>query len=135
MIAFLLTGEWVHGQDHQDKIYATLSAEDFYLSLHSSENHVVLDVRTFKEFRKERIPEAVHAETLGQLLQMADNLDIDQPVFIYCSDNYRSPVACQLLAEKGFSRVYNLDAGLSEWKTAGYAIDKKRICFKRSITD
>jgi rhodanese-related sulfurtransferase len=114
-------------QTMTDSSFTDLDPVEFYVNMKLNDNKVVLDIRTQKEYRKERIPGAVLAENREILLSFCDTLDIDQPLFVYCSDNYRSPVACQLLIEKGFRHVFNLRDGLSEWVKSGLETDKKRI--------
>lgn len=110
-----------------DSSFTNLDPGEFYINLNLHDNKVVLDISTLKEYRRERIPGAILTENKEMLISVCDTLDIDQPLFVYCSDNYRSPSACRLLKEKGFRNVFNLVGGLSEWKKSGYSTDRKRI--------
>ena len=113
------------------QIHAQDSAMDFYIGIHSCEYPLIIDTRTYKEFRQERIPGAILCENRSVLESILDSLDLDQHIFVYCDDGDRSLVACRILARKGFRNVYNLSGGLIEWKLSSYDIDLKKIRRRR----
>ena len=116
----------INSQDTQDTTYTNLNPEEFYLLIKSTDNHILIDTRTRKEYRRERIPGAILAANKEELLYLISGLDLEQPILVYCSDNYRSQDACRILAEKGFMKVFNLLGGLTNWKICDYSINKKR---------
>ncbi len=124
--ALLSISPVVTSQKAPDTSYTDLHPEEFYILMESADNHIIIDTRSRKEYRKERIPGAVLAADRESLIQLTKYLDFDQPLLVYCSDNYRSQDACRILAEKGFRNVYNLLGGMTEWKIIGFAINKKR---------
>jgi rhodanese-related sulfurtransferase len=117
----------VNAQDTADSVYTDLNPEDFYILMNSTDNHVLIDTRTYREYRRERIQGAVLAADSRALTQLTEDLDFEQPLLVYCSDNYRSQDACRILVEKGFTKVYNLLGGLREWKLRGFETDRKRL--------
>ena len=116
----------VMSQNATDTSYTNLNPEEFYLLIKSADNHIIIDTRSRREYRRERIPGAILAVDKEELLHLVLRLDLEQPVLVYCSDNYRSMDACSILAEKGFLKVYNLLGGLTEWRLSGFEINKKR---------
>ena len=42
-------------------------------------------------------------------------MDKDQEIFVICRTGTRSDLAAQKLAEKGFTKVYNVLPGMSAW--------------------
>jgi thioredoxin 1 len=108
-----------------------LNPEEFYLKLHSENNPVLIDSRTGDDFSKERIHGAILAESKADLTSITDTLDRERPLFLYCEYNQRSPAACSLLIEKGFSNVYNLEGGLIQWRALEYELDRKKIRNRR----
>lgn len=52
-------------------------------------------------------------------------LDKNKTYFVYCRAGKRSTHAYDLMKEAGFSKVYNLEGGITEWKTAGLPVVKK----------
>ena len=110
-----------------------LDAEDFSIRMQSSDNLLLIDTRTFEEFAGERMPGAILVESKSKLAEMADSLDFDRPIFLYCENDQRSPVACQVLCDMGFRNVYNLKGGLIEWRLLSYKLDKEKIRKKRKV--
>ena len=45
-------------------------------------------------------------------------LDKQKPVLVYCLSGGRSASAAELLSEKGFKEVYNLEGGILKWDAA-----------------
>ena len=111
----------------------SLDPKDFSIRMQTYENLLLIDTRTFEEFAKERMPGAILVESKSKLAEMADSLDLDRPIFMYCEKNLRSPIACQVLREMGFRNVYNLKGGLIEWRFFSYKLDKKKIRRKRKV--
>jgi rhodanese-related sulfurtransferase len=104
-----------------------LEVEDFYIRMHSCLYPLVLDTRSYREFRRERLPGAILMESRAELEKMADSLDRDQPLFLYCENDNRSLVACRMLWGMGFRNVYDLKGGLDAWKLTSYSLDRERI--------
>lgn len=47
-----------------------------------------------------------------------------KPVFVYCAGGVRSGKASKLMAELGFTSIYNLDGGIKAWKASGKPVVK-----------
>lgn len=92
----------------------TISNEDLQAKLGTSP--VILDVREPMEYHFGHIPGA-QLVAFGQLEErLAELADLkDQEIHIVCRTGNRSDMACQLLAEKGFSHVKNVVPGMSQW--------------------
>ena len=75
---------------------------------------VILDVRETEEFSSAHIPGAVLIP-LGQLAERCNELDADEEIYVICRSGGRSNQACHILTENGFSQVYNVVPGMSEW--------------------
>jgi rhodanese-related sulfurtransferase len=78
----------------------------------------LLDVRSAAEFSRGSIAAARHVE-LGALPAAVDQLDPHAPIVLICLSGARSAQACQYLAQRGFTRVYNLGGGLAQWARSG----------------
>lgn len=90
----------------------------------STQGLLILDVRSEGEFaqRTSRIGKFKNAinipiteieKRIGELEKYKE-----LPILVYCSVSARSPRVSQLLAENGFSKIYNLMGGLSAWNAA-----------------
>ena len=76
---------------------------------------VFLDVRQPKEYAHGHLPGA-KLLPLGDLDSRLAELDKDKQIVIYCASGGRSRVAAQILAGKGFRKVYNLTGGIKAWQ-------------------
>lgn len=92
-----------------------LSSSEFY-ELTINNKGTLLDVRTESEFANGHIPGAgqlnYYALDFRQKLLL---LPKDQPIYLYCNTGYRSQKAAEILAENGYTKVYNLQQGIMEW--------------------
>jgi len=84
---------------------------------------LVLDVRTPEEYAKghiqgaKLIPVQVLADRLAEVPK-------DKQVYVYCHSGRRSANAAKLLAAKGFTRIENMQGGITAWKEAGFPVVK-----------
>lgn len=104
-----------------------LSPEEFYLGINSADVPLVIDVRTWKEYRKDRLQGARLTESSENLKAVVDSFDKEQPIFVYCNDNQRSSAACSFLKDWGYTNVSELAGGMSAWKLASYEIDTEKV--------
>ena len=114
------------GQASDSVAYKSLEPYDFHLTWLKVDKGLLVDVREPMEFRKNRIKDAVNVPSSWNLGIAADTLDKQYTIFVYCTTGYRSKRAAQLLTEKGFGSVVNLDGGISAWKKDVFPLDKKR---------
>ncbi|MGV8977731.1 MAG: rhodanese-like domain-containing protein [Cellulomonas sp.] len=83
----------------------------------------VIDVRTPTEFAAGHLAHAVNIDVDGATFdsQVAD-LAKDGAYFVYCHSGNRSAVATDRMAHLGFTRLYNLLGGVSDWQANGGAL-------------
>ncbi|HZP40360.1 MAG TPA: rhodanese-like domain-containing protein [Candidatus Binatia bacterium] len=75
----------------------------------------VLDVRTPAEFARGHIPNA-HLIPVDELEdRLAELPPRETRMLVYCAAGGRSTTACQLLGEKGWTRLLNLAGGMHAW--------------------
>ena len=48
-------------------------------------------------------------------MRVAAQLPLDRDILVHCKSGVRSAFVCHTLAENGFSRLFNLDGGISGW--------------------
>jgi phage shock protein E len=86
----------------------------------SNASHVLLDVRTAQEFASGAIPGArnIPVEALAQRLH---EVPTDRPVIVYCRSGRRSQTATQILAQAGFTQLYDL-GGIIQWQAQGLPV-------------
>jgi len=83
----------------------------------------VVDVREPVEYQGAlgRIPGAVLIP-LGQVAERAGELDPSRPTVVVCRAGARSARAVQILGEKGFTRIANLQGGMVRWLAEGHPV-------------
>lgn len=84
---------------------------------------LVLDVRSYGEWRSGRIPGARHIP-LGELPDRLDEVPRDRPVIAVCGSGYRSSVAGSLLLRGGFGDVASMNGGMTAWKARGWPVER-----------
>ncbi len=75
----------------------------------------LLDVRQPEEYADEHLPGATLVP-LPELSTRLPELDPGRPTIVYCAIGGRSRIAAQMLAGKGWEKVYNLSGGIKAWK-------------------
>jgi rhodanese-related sulfurtransferase len=110
--------------------YKTVFPEDLCKTLQANPGYVLLDVRSDGEFNDTmtaspalnigHLQNALHIN-ITQLPQRWKELTEykDKPLFIYCSHSQRSRRASRLLADSGFTNVFNINGGLTNFYDQG----------------
>ncbi len=83
--------------------------------------HILIDVRTAKEFALGHLPTAVNIDYLAiDFWEKIELLPRDLVCYIYCQSGRRSTRACTLMRNGGFAsdQLYNLDGGLRDWEAS-----------------
>jgi rhodanese-related sulfurtransferase len=105
--------------------YTTVFPEDLCKLLMANPGYMLLDVRSQGEVDDSsasvslnigRIKNSTHID-IRQLPQRWKELSDykNKPLFIYCSHSQRSRRASRLLADSGFTKVYNINGGLTNF--------------------
>jgi len=128
---FCFTAFMSNAQFKADNVkYKTVFPEDLCKTLQANPGYVLLDVRSDGEFNDTlssspalnigRLQNALHIN-ITQLPQRWKELSEykNKPVFIYCSHSQRSRRASRLLADSGFTNVFNINGGLTNFYDQG----------------
>ena len=79
-------------------------------------NVQLIDVRTTQEYQEGHIDGASLQNIRNiDFEQNLDKLDKTKPVLVYCKSGGRSARAADMLKEKGFTQIYNLEGGFTAW--------------------
>ena len=106
----------VYSQNNADKMINLSETE--WIKLHDeSEESVIIDVRTDDEFSTGYISGAVNIDFYmgNEFISKIEKLDKSKSYFIYCKSGARSGQTCELMKQKGFKKVYNLEGGILGW--------------------
>ena len=106
----------VYSPNNADKMINLSETE--WVKLHDeSEESVIIDVRTDDEFSTGYIEGAVNIDFYmgNEFISKIEKLDKSKSYFIYCKSGARSGQTCELMKQKGFKKVYNLEGGILGW--------------------
>lgn len=97
----------------------TISQKKFE-RLSKKKNAVVLDVRTTEEYKAGHIPNATQIDVLQKeaFKAQVSGLDKNKTYLIYCRSGKRSKEAMILMKELGFTKLFDLNGGYSNWTGA-----------------
>lgn len=81
---------------------------------------VILDVRTPQEFAEGHLANAINIDfQSGNFEQQIASLDKSKTYAVYCRSSNRSGEAVKVMADAGFTRMYDMDGGIIDWQAAG----------------
>lgn len=103
-------------------MFQTIDAAELRSLLEAEQAPQLVDVRTAGEVAGGTIGGALHIE-LSSLPSRLSELDGDAPIVLICHSGARSAQACAYLAQRGFSRPFNLAGGISGWVRAGLPLN------------
>ena len=111
-------------------IYKSTSLKTSFLmillfsSLLSSNEIIVIDVRSFEEVKTGIIQDAIHIEWT-KIDKEINKIDLtkDQPIYLYCRSGNRSGKAAEILEKIGYTNTINA-GGIEE---AAKKLDKKIV--------
>lgn len=109
---FISTGAMAQSKN----CFTDAKPDAFMLCIDSCENEIILDVRPFDELKNKAIQNAIMVPDKSDLDKMMDTLDLDTPILVYCVIGVRSVKVCEILCERGFVNVINLNGGFDKWK-------------------
>ncbi len=97
-----------------------LSPDQFEAALKNNPTAQIVDVRTPSEFKSGYIAGAKNINYYDDdFAQQIALLDKTKPVAVYCAKGGRSASAAEEFTKLGFSKVFDLQGGMSAWKAAG----------------
>lgn len=102
-----------------DSVQALSPAQ--YQTQFSDDEHILIDVRTPAEYAGGHIPNAINIP-VDSLQSQLSEIPQGQPVVVYCRSGNRSATASQILAEAGYSEIYDM-GGIIAWSAAGLPVE------------
>ena len=141
LLAIIISVGSLFAYNSDSKAYkGDLDAKHAYEMMQESSNMVFIDVRTKKEFNDHHAKNAISIPifmakngkralnpNFVQEVKKAINNKLDQKVILICRSGSRSKYAANLLAQNGFSNVYNILNGTDApdgWSDSNLPIEK-----------
>jgi rhodanese-related sulfurtransferase len=102
----------------------TVSAEEMQTLL-DLEDVQLVDVRTPGEFNTGFIAKAQNIDFRSPTFDAdISKLDKDKPVVLYCKSGGRSAKCAKKMKDAGFTKIYDLQGGISKWKHDGFDLEE-----------
>ncbi len=100
-------------------------AFDLIQKNHGNPDFVILDVRTSSEFQDRHIDGALNIDVnLPSFSEELEQLDRNGTYLVYCRSGNRSRTALAIMEDLGFTRIYHLANGITEWVDAGLPVSQ-----------
>ena len=85
----------------------------------------LIDVRTPNEYIDGHIEGAVNIDYMNENFEeLISKVDKSKPVAVYCGRGGRSGKCAAFMKNAGFTKIYDLDGGITEWKFKGKSVVK-----------
>ncbi len=126
-ITFVVLLIWAFAcQTAPKESFDSFEAKAFEQKIKQMPQATILDVRTSQEYEMGFIDKAQNMDvTSNDFEANIEALDKATPIFVYCKSGKRSTKACEILKNKGFEQIYNLEGGIGSWQDAGLTIVNK----------
>ncbi|WGK63863.1 rhodanese-like domain-containing protein [Croceiramulus getboli] len=82
----------------------------------------LIDVRTEEEYESGHIEGAENLVLDDNFREKIQELDKSKPVAVYCLKGGRSARCTEIMKAEGFTKIYDLEGGLTTWKKADLPI-------------
>ena len=83
----------------------------------------ILDVRTQEEYNAGHIRNSTLIP-VQDLSKRLNEVPQGRKILVYCKTGGRSTTASEILVNNGFTQIYNMKGGITEWTKAGYEVVK-----------
>lgn len=105
--------QWNEVMNNNVKLISPNEAREYCRS-RPTESYQLVDVRQPGEYEQGHIPGSVLVP-LDQVVAGQAQLDKNKPILIYCHAGRRSAAAASHLAQEGYSEIYDIQGGYSNW--------------------
>ena len=121
-VAFIASALVLAGCSPSKSAITNISSNDFSNKVKES-GVVVLDVRTPSEFVAGHIQGAINIDVEASSFNSEiAKLDKSKTYAVYCHSGRRSGIATAAMAQTGFTHIFNLENGLSDWMAHGMLV-------------
>ncbi len=114
------------GQVADSLKYISLDPYYFHLQYLKEDSAILIDVRNTFEYRGKIIRDAINIPSSKDMKNLTDTLTKNHALFLYCTTDYRSRRAAELLYDQGFRKLYNLEGGIVAWRKEKMPVEKGR---------
>ena len=110
----------ITGKDIQTNIFQDVSDSVAKALMADLSGLVILDVRTPEEYAAGHLENAINIDYRASTFKdELGKLDKSKSYLVYCGSGKRSLESVKIMTELGFSHVYNLLGGITQWQAEG----------------
>jgi rhodanese-related sulfurtransferase len=103
--------------DTSTNVIEVLAPEAMHTILEKDSSAQLIDVRKKEEFAVSHLKDAQNiCVTDSDFKDKVADLDKDKPVYVYCKKGGRSARAAKILKALGFTKIYDLQGGITNWE-------------------
>jgi rhodanese-related sulfurtransferase len=123
----ITSATFTFAQNAKPSAIINMPSERFKAALSGDKNAVIIDLRTTEEIQKTGIiAGAKQIDWTGKDAEaQIKKLDKNKNYYVYCASGGRSSDCAEFMEKQGFSRIYNLQSGMSDWLKKGFPVEKK----------
>jgi len=119
----MLEGQCAPSSTLQTQDVTSQEAFNLIQENYGNPDFIILDVRTSSEFHDGHIEGALNIDvSLPSFRGETEKLDRNDTYLVYCRTGNRSRTALAIMEDLGFTRVYHLANGITEWIGAGLPV-------------
>lgn len=108
-----------------NKVVSPAEAVSLITANEGSTDFEILDVRTADEYSSGHIQNAVNIDIYqSDFKSRVSQLAGTNRYLVYCRTGVRSTEAASMMSDLGFTTIYNLDGGITQWIQAGNQVVK-----------
>jgi rhodanese-related sulfurtransferase len=119
-----------NGQSEYDKKLKSLyrntvplvHAEKLSASINENKNILLLDTRSYEEFKVSHLPNALFLDYDKFDTERVNGINRNARIVVYCSVGYRSERIGEKLIKMGFTDVQNLYGGIFDWVNHNHTV-------------
>lgn len=101
------------------------STNELFDEIRNGKQLYVVDVREQDEFERGHIPAALFIPRGFLELRIENTIpDRSAPIYLYCGGGNRSALAARSLQEMGYTNVFSLEGGFSQWQRESKPVEE-----------
>ncbi len=101
----------------QANVFASIPPAQTMELIKQKKDLLIIDVRSPEELREGRIENSILIP-FWDIMKGNFNIPQNRPLLLICAVGGRSYAAMQILSQKGYTEIYNLQGGIAAWKQA-----------------
>ena len=99
-----------------------ITTSEFAARIDAGEKILLIDTRSKSEYDVSYIQGAHFVDYEAPDLLFLKDLPLDSRIILYCTVGYRSEKIGEMILEQGFTHVFNLYGGITQWINDGYTV-------------